>query len=446
MNILKAKFKIHGGVHPKYRKELARDEETKRLPLPDILRISTTQHLGAPSKPVVKKGDYVKKYQLLAEAAGFISAPVHSPASGTIKDIVTGTGASGAPVTEIILETNNTSDAELTGVYPTDEWQKLSPETILNRIREAGVVGAGGAGFPTYVKLSPPPDKKIETLIINGAECEPYLTADYRLMLEHPECLIAGIQIICKVLNVTEAYIAIEDNKPEAIELLSKYLEDKKIENIKVSTLPTYYPQGAEKQQIYSITGREVPSGGLPADVGVLVENTGTTVAIYNAVIKDLPFIERTTTVSGYGIETPSNVIAPIGTPYQELIDFCGGAKDDVKKIISGGPMMGFAQATAETTTTKTTSGLLLLTAKEISQFESSPCISCGRCIAACPMNLMPAELSQFCEAEDFESAAANRVMDCMECGCCAFSCPAHRPLVQHFRTAKAFLRAQPKK
>jgi len=446
MNIFKAKFKIHGGVHPKYRKELARNEETKKLPLPKILRISTTQHLGAPSKPVVKKGDYVKKYQLLAEAAGFISAPVHSPAAGTIKDIVAGTGATGAPITEIILDTNNTSDEDLVGVFPTNDWNTLSPETILNRVREAGVVGAGGAGFPTYVKLSPPPGKEIQTLIINGAECEPYLTADYRLMMEHPKCLVEGIQIICKVLNVQDAHIAIEDNKPEAIEILSKYVEENSIPNIKIATLPTFYPQGAEKQQIFAVTGKQVPSGGLPSEVGVLVENTGTTVAIYDAVVKDLPFIERTTTVSGYGIENPSNVIAPIGTPYQDLIDFCGGPKDGVKKIISGGPMMGFAQATAETTTTKTTSGLLLLTAKEISQYESAPCISCGRCIAACPMNLMPAELSQFCEAEDFESAAEHRVMDCMECGCCAFSCPAHRPLVQHFRTAKAFLRAQPKK
>ncbi|MBN2301780.1 MAG: electron transport complex subunit RsxC, partial [Lentisphaerae bacterium] len=302
-----------------------------------------------------------------------------------------------------------------------------------------GIVGMGGAGFPTHVKLSPPPNKPIRTLIINGAECEPYLTADNRLMIEHADKIWAGADIIRSILDVKETYIAIEDNKPDAIQAMEKAIARSE-GSITIVKLPTGYPQGAEKQQIFAITGREVPSGGLPMDVGAVVENVGTTFAIWDALANGRPLIERITTVTGSPVIKPSNVRARIGTAYSALIEFCGGTNGKDVKVISGGPMMGFAQHSLDVTTTKTTSGIMLLPKSLVHEYQSMPCISCGRCINVCPMNLVPAELSQCLEAEDYETAEINNVMDCIECGCCAFECPAHRPLVQHMRRGKAVI------
>ena len=312
----------------------------------------------------------------------------------------------------------------------------MDAEDLVGLLADAGVAGMGGAGFPTHVKLSPPPGNTIDTLLVNGAECEPYLTADYRLMLEQADDIRRGIEVMRHILGVKDVRVAIEDNKPEAIAAMEKALADMD-DNVQVVVLKTEYPQGAEKQQIYAITGREVPSGGLPMAVGALVENVGTVAAIWKAVSTGMPLIERVTTVTGTPIAKPSNLKSRIGTPYSHLVDFCGGISGDASKIISGGPMMGFAQTSLDTTVTKTTSGLLLLPAGA-SQYSSMACISCGRCVGACPTYLMPNELSQFVEAEDYESAEGYDMLDCIECGCCAFVCPAHRPLVQHMRRGKA--------
>jgi electron transport complex protein RnfC len=295
----------------------------------------------------------------------------------------------------------------------------------------------GGAGFPTQVKVSPPADKPIDTVIINGAECEPYLTGDHRLMLERAAALWQGAAIIRHILGAKTVRIAVEDNKPDAIQTLES-AQPGDLGDAAVCVLKTSYPQGSEKQQIYSVTGRIVPTGGLPMDVGCVVENVATTLAVWDAVVNGRPLVSRIITVSGDAVAAPSNLLAPIGTPFAALVDACGGVRGRVAKIISGGPMMGFAQASLDVAMSKTSSGLLLLSASRVPGFTSQPCIACGRCIDACPMRLMPAELSQCIEADDIDAAEHNFVMDCFECGSCAFVCPAHRPLVQHMRRAKA--------
>jgi electron transport complex protein RnfC len=294
----------------------------------------------------------------------------------------------------------------------------------------------GGAGFPAHVKLSPPPEKKIDTLIINGAECEPYLTSDERVMIEHAEKIWKGVEIIRKILGVEHIRIAIEDNKPDAIATMEKagsYMEG----DTGIVVLESIYPQGAEKQLIYAITGREVPSGGLPMDVGVLVHNVSTAMAICIALTEGLPLVQRIVTVSGDCVKDPKNVLAPVGASLNDIINFCGGLKEEPAKVICGGPMMGIALPSLEPGISKTTSGILLFSSRLVKQFASMPCISCGRCLRACPMHLMPNELSQFVEAEDWIGAESYNILDCIECGSCAFECPAHRPLVQHMKFGK---------
>lgn len=436
MKTEKAQFKVNGGVHPVYHKELSRDCSIEDLPLPELLCVSMSQHLGAPATPTVKKGDSVLRGQVIGEPAGFISAAVHAPTSGTVKAVETAATVMGAqaPIINIEPDGEDKWTDELTG---NTDWQNADPKDLVSLVADAGIAGMGGAGFPTHVKLSPPPGKDIDTVIINGAECEPYLTADNRLMIEHAEDIATGALIIRKILEASVLRIAIEDNKPEAIEAMQKALADAD-GDVAVTVLSTEYPQGAEKQQIYAITGKEVPSGGLPMDVGCVVENVGTTMAVWDAVVNGRPLTERVTTVTGLPVSHPCNVRSRIGTSYSDLVEFAGGTKEDVAKVISGGPMMGLAQPGLEITTTKTTSGILLLSPKEAGNFSSMPCISCGRCLQACPMYLMPSELSQMLEAEDYEAAEEYSVMDCIECGSCAFVCPAHRPLVQHMKLGKA--------
>lgn len=437
MDRRKAQFKIDGGVHPQYHKDLAAGSEIVNMPLPSLLRVSMAQHLGAPAQPVVKKGDAVKRGQLIGEPTGFISAAVHAPTSGTVKAVAPDDTAAGARAMAVTIE----PDGEDTwgDLQPRFNGEDEEPKQLVGVIADAGICGMGGAGFPTHVKLSPPADKPIDTLIINGAECEPYLTADHRLMLEHSSQIAEGATIIRKILGAQRLIVAIEDNKPDAVEAMETALKDAE-GDVTVLELKTGYPQGAEKQQIFAAIGKEVPSGGLPMDVGAVVENVGTTLAVWDAVTNGKPLTERITTVTGYPVKKPGNIRARIGTPYADLIEFCEGKAGDVAKIISGGPMMGFAQHSLEVTTTKTTSGLLLLAPEQVDQFTSMPCISCGRCVTACPMYLVPSEISQMIEAEDYETAEELNVFDCIECGCCAFECPAHRPLVQHMKQGKAHI------
>ena len=441
MKTVKSQFKFKGGVHPDYNKELARDRAIERMPVAKELVISMSQHLGAPAKCLVAVGDHVERGQLIGEKNGFISVCVHASASGTVKAIEKRLGPAGGMADAVILETDAEQGEGVT--MPPLDWRAATREELLKRIEEAGLCGMGGAGFPTAVKLNPPPNKRCEYLILNGAECEPYLTADCRTMMERADRIRVGVEIMRKVLGGCAVRVAIEANKPEAIAAMEKAFAD--IEgNVEIVVLPVLYPQGSEKHQIYATVGRVVPEPpALPIDVGCVVENVGTVAAIADAVEFGRPLVERVTTVSGDAVAEPKNVLAPVGTRYADLVAFCGGEKVPPAKVISGGTMMGFAVATQEIATTKTTSGLLLLSPKRVFQYTSQACINCGRCVRACPMNLNPAEISKAVEADDIQSAESAHVMTCIECGACSFGCPAHRTITQFCRRAKNSIRAR---
>ena len=441
MNGTATAYASWGGVHPEYNKVTA-SCALERLPVSSRLLVSLAQNLGAPASAVVKKGDSVARGQLIAEPSGFVSASVHAPTSGTVKSVAPLPTASGRTATVIEIEADG-EDRWHESIVPPEDWQALDAKALVERVAQAGIIGMGGAGFPTHVKLSPPPGKSIDTLIVNGAECEPFLTADHRLMLEQADRIWGGVQIIKKILGVARVRVAVEDNKPDAIAAMQEVAESTGTGDVAVVALPTEYPQGAEKQLIYAVTGREVPSGGLPMDVGALVENVGTAAAIYEAVADGWPLTERVVTVSGDLVKEPKNLVARVGTPFAELLRACGGLAGPLGKVICGGPMMGIAQPSLEVAMNKTTSGLLFLSRDWVGQFSSMPCIGCARCVVACPMNLMPCSLSEFIEAEDYAGAEAEHVLDCIECGCCAFECPAHRPLVQHMKRAKAEVTAR---
>jgi len=442
MKTIKQTFKFHGGVHPDYNKELARDQPIEQLPTPKLLAVSMSQHLGAPAKCVVKTGDHVAKGEVIGERNGFISVAVHAPVSGTIRSIELRQGASGSWTDSVIIEPDANQDANVSLFMMKLDWKTASREELLARIADAGICGMGGAGFPTVVKLSPPPDKHCEYLILNGAECEPYLTADYRVTLEQAQKIRTGVEIMRKILNGPAVRIAVEANKPEAIAALEKAFAD--IDgNVEIVVLPVLYPQGSEKHQIYATVGRLVPPGALPISVGCVVDNVGTVAAIADAVCEGKPLIERVTTVSGDGIVQPKNILAPIGTPYSDLVAFCGGEKDGVRKVISGGTMMGFTVSKLDIATTKTASGLLFLTEKRVFQYEAMPCINCGRCLRACPMQLNAASISRAVEADDIKQAEDLGVMNCIECGACSFGCPAYRSITHLCRRAKNSIRAR---
>ena len=440
MKTEKSMFNFKGGIHPQYFKAVTSGSAIRTIPTPEHLFVPMQQHLGAAAKVLVKQGDEVKRNQLIGEQNGHISAPVHAPVAGKVSAIVSVPTAAGRLSQAVIIEPNGSDDVFF--YEPFNEWQGATEKAMIERIKEAGVVGMGGAGFPTAVKLSPPPGKKIDTLIINGAECEPYLTADHRMMVENSHAIHTGIEIIRNILGARTVRIAIEDNKPDAIQEMELALK-KMAGDVAISVLETSYPQGSEKQQIYSVTGREVPRGGLPMDVGCVVENVSTAYAVYEAVMKGQPLTYRAITVTGDAIENPSNLWVPCGTHYQTLIGACGGFMGHATKVISGGPMMGFAVSGLDVPTTKTSSGLLCLTQARFENYTSQACISCGRCVEACPMGLIPSEMSQFIEAEDVANAEQLALMDCVECGSCAYVCPAHRPLVHHFRRGKGVLLAK---
>ena len=446
MKTVKSQFKFKGGIHPDYNKELAKDKAIEAMPCPAELVISMSQHLGAPAKCLVKPGDYVVKGQLIGEKNGFISVPVYASANGLVKAVEPRLGPAGGKAPAVVLDTTapapDGSDVAEKTLAPLD-WKTATREELLARVNEAGICGMGGAGFPTSVKLNPPPGKRCEYLILNGAECEPYLCADHHLMLERADRIRLGVEIMRKVLGECAVRIAIEANKPDAIAAMEKAFADI-TGNVEIVVLPVLYPQGSEKHQIYATVGRVVPEPpALPIDVGCVVENVGTVAAIADAVEKGKILLSRVTTVSGDAVAEPKNVEAPLGTKYADLIAFCGGEKLPVAKLISGGTMMGFAVSTPEIATTKTTSGLLLLSRKRVVQYTSQACINCGRCVRACPMNLNPAEISKAVEADDVKTAEEAHVMTCIECGACSFGCPAHRTITQLCRRAKNSIRAR---
>lgn len=448
MKTVESKFSFKGGVHPQYNKELARGQAIARLPMPSELVISMSQHLGAPAKCIVKAGDHVDRGQVIGERNGFISVLVRASASGTVRAVERRLGPAGGMADAVVLTVDPEQPAA--AVLPPLDWRAASREDLLKRVEEAGICGMGGAGFPTVVKLNPPPGKSCDYLILNGAECEPYLTADFRVMLERADRIRVGVEIMRKILtnvaHVPAVRIAIEANKPEAIRAMEAAFVDIS-GDVEIVVLPVLYPQGSEKHQIYATVGRVVPEPpALPIDVGCVVENVGTVAAIADAVEKGEPLLERVTTVSGDAVAEPKNVLAPCGTRYADLVAFCGGAKEGAlapKKAISGGTMMGFAVASLDIPTTRTTSGLLLLSAKSVFQYSSQACINCGRCVRACPMKLNPAEISKAVEADDVREAERLHVMSCLECGACSFGCPAMRPIVQLCRRAKGSVRAR---
>ena len=434
--------KFKGGIHPLEGKELTAGKELRIAPLFDKYIVPVRQSIGAPPTLTVKKGDTVKKGQRIAEPGGFVSVPLHSPVCGTVGDIVEITGVTGASEQAVEIIADGTDEWD-TGLDPIPNWADTEKDVLKKRILDAGIVGMGGAAFPTHVKLSPPPEKNIDTLIINGVECEPFLTADHRLMLTRTEEALTGIAIAAKILKVSRIFVGVEDNKMDAIEKMTAAAA-----KFKITVVPLHvkYPQGAEKQLIYALTGRQVLEGGLPMDVGCVVMNIGTAAAVHDAVVLGHPLIERVTTVTGTPVVDPANYLARIGTPIRKLLELSGGVKENPAKVIMGGPMMGFAQSNIDVPVAKNSSGVLLMAPEEIEQFEGNPCIRCSRCVKACPMNLLVPTLSTMIEAGEFAMAEQNYVMDCVECGTCAYICPAKRPLVQHFRRAKAEILAKRRK
>lgn len=430
--------KFIGGVHPDDGKALSCEKPIRVAPLLEKYVVPVTQNIGKPPKIIVNKGDLVKKGQLIAEADGFVSVPLHSPTSGTVGETVLIPGAVGTmiPAIEIISDGQDEWGSPL---EPIPDWKNTDREILKKRICDAGIIGMGGAAFPSHVKLSPPPEKVIDTLILNGAECEPYLTADHRLMLEHPNCVLEGAAIAAKILKVDRVFVGIEENKQNAIDAMKKIAGKY---GIKIVPLRVRYPQGAEKQLIMAITGRHVVAGGLPMDVGCVVQNVGTCAAIRAAVVEGHPLIERMTTITGSPVKDPCTWQLRIGTPVAEALKLAGGIVAPAAKLILGGPMMGFAQATLDGSVAKNSSGILLLQAEETGQYTSNPCIRCGRCVDACPMRLLPGPISVLVESEKYDQAEQAFVMDCVECGACSYVCPANRPLIQHFRRAKAEINA----
>ncbi|HNY65349.1 MAG TPA: electron transport complex subunit RsxC [Deltaproteobacteria bacterium] len=426
-----------GGVHPPEEKALVRDKAIETFPLSPLYHVLVQQHLGAPARPIVKAGDQVKKGQVLTEPMGFVSVPVHAPTSGRVRDV----GKMVHPVTGllspcIVIEADG-NDEWADGLPLERDPFSMAKDEFLEAIRNAGIVGMGGATFPTHVKLSPPEGKSIDTLIINGVECEPYLSSDHRLMLEEPEKVIKGTKVAMRVLGLDRAVIAIEGNKPDAV----RVMKEKAPREIQVSSLAVKYPQGSEKQLIKALTNREVPSGGLPMDVGTVVQNAGTAAAIWDACSSGIPLIERITSVTGRGVRDPKNIRVRVGTVVRDVIEFCGGL-EGAAKIIFGGPMMGIAQFTQEIPVMKGTSGILVLTEKDTNISDYSACISCGRCVEACPMGLIPSTLSKLGERGMWEEASKIGLMDCIECGCCTYVCPARRPIVHFIKHLKALSRA----
>ncbi|MBQ6095560.1 MAG: electron transport complex subunit RsxC [Lachnospiraceae bacterium] len=437
-----AKYTFRGGIHPYDRKDISKDKPIVSLEAGSVLVFPLSQHIGAPAKPIVAKGDHVLRGQKIAEAGGFVSAPVYSSVSGIVKAIEPRRVASGDMVMSIVIE-NDGQNLEVAYDVPKDI-EALTKEQILTAIREAGIVGMGGAGFPTHVKLSPKEPDKIEYVIANCAECEPYLTSDYRRMLEEPEKLVEGLKIILRLFDKAQGIIAIEDNKPDCITLLRSLTKNET--RISVRALITKYPQGGERSLIYATTGRQINSSMLPADVGCIVNNVDTIVAVQRAVTEGKPLMERIVTVTGDAIKHPRNYKVPTGISYTEILEFAGGFAEKPEKIICGGPMMGVAIFSTDIPVTKTSTALLAFTKDAVSAMEPGPCINCGRCLEVCPGRVMPSKLADAAEHFDEEAFLELNGMECCECGCCSFICPAKRPLTQEIKSMRKIQLAKRKK
>ena len=430
-----------GGVHPYDGKELSKNSPVvKYLPKGDMV-YPLSQHIGAPAAAIVQKGDHVLAGQKIADAAGFVSSPIHSSVSGTVKGIEPRLTATGSMVNSIIIE--NDQQYESVEFTPA-RLEDLSKEEILARIKEGGVVGMGGAGFPTQVKLAPKEPEKIDHILVNGAECEPYLTSDYRRMLDDSEKLIEGLRVMLKLFDNAKGYICIEDNKPDCIAKLKEMVKD--IPRIEVAELMTKYPQGGERFLIKAVTDREINSAMLPADAGCVVDNVDTVIAVYEAVILGKPVMDRIVTVTGQGIKNPQNFDVLSGTDMAELIEAAGGLTDNVSKVISGGPMMGFAMFGLDIPTTKTSSSILCFTKDEVTQFEPLACINCGRCVEACPEQLIPSRLAKFATNGLMSEFEKWHGLECIECGSCTFACPSRRQVAQPIKTMKKLTLAEKRK
>ncbi len=416
-----------GGIHPNDGKSLAKDKAIVTVMPKGDLIYPLSQHIGAPASPIVSVGDHVLKGQKIAEAGGFVSAPIHASVSGTVKAIEPHFNPTGSKVNCIVVENDGEyQEVECTPAKPLDE---LAKEEILNLIGEAGIVGMGGAGFPTKVKLSPKEPEKIEYVIANCAECEPYITADYRRMLENPEELISGMKVVLKLFDNAKGIFGVEDNKPDCIAKLKELTKDEP--RMEVLALKTKYPQGAERQLIFATTGRAINSSMLPADAGCVVDNVETLIGIHHAVIDGRPVMERIVTVSGDGVKDPGNFKVLFGTNQRELVEAAGGFLGEPEKVISGGPMMGFAMFTLDTPITKTSSSILCLTKDEVAANEPSACINCGRCVEVCPSRIIPSRLADFAEHHNEEAFTKWEGLECVECGSCSYVCPAKRQLKQ---------------
>jgi len=432
------RFGFRHGVHPPEFKDQTAAIPIRRLPFPEELVLPLRQHAGKPARLCVKPGDHVERGDKVGEADGFVSVPIHASAAGTVKSVEWWPHIDGSMAMAVRLEVDRYA-LQATRPRLVPEWAGLTTEQVIAAVQNAGVVGLGGAAFPTHVKLSPPKDFTVRTIIVNGAECEPYLTSDHRIMAEYPERVHFGIRVMMHALGVTKTVIGVERNKPDAIAALTRTLP----RDLDVTILPltVKYPQGAEKMLIHAVTGQEVPSGKLPVSVGVLVQNVGSVAAIAEVFETGLPLIERIVTVSGHGVREPGNFIVPVGTKLSDLLAHCGGLTDAAAEVIVGGPMMGVAQSSLEAPVTKGTTGVVVLTGSETRRPESYPCIHCGKCLEACPVFLNPSALGEYAKQDMYEEMEAMHLTDCMLCGSCSYVCPSNIPLAQLFSLSKAAIR-----
>ncbi|MCF7806908.1 MAG: electron transport complex subunit RsxC [Candidatus Marinimicrobia bacterium] len=426
---------FHRGVHPDEFKAMSSGIRSRELPLPEEVFIPLQQHIGAPCEALVQKGDTVKTGQKIADSQAFVSSPVHASITGVVRAVAAFPHPLGGRVPMIhIVREGEADEWEL--LERPESWEAASVETLKHIVREAGIVGLGGAAFPTHVKMSPPEDKHVDHFILNGCECEPFLTCDHRSMLEETDNILTGMSIIMKMLKIDKGIIGIENNKQDAVDVMQSRVDALQL-GFKVQPLKVKYPQGAEKMLIAAALGRKVPTGGLPMDVGVVVNNIATAQAVYNAVVNGKPLIQRMLTVAGDAVAEPGNLTVRVGTSFKTCIDACGGLKSETAEVFMGGPMMGLSQYDLNVPTLKATSGIVCLESSQLKKVKQYPCIQCGRCVGACPMNLVPTRLARFAETAQYDACNEWGVFNCVECGSCAFVCPSGIPLVQWIRVGK---------